>query len=424
MLLRRAQLFAVAAVIVVGAFSTGADFLFFLVYLGILVVGGSYVVTRYGLSDLEAGYTLDRLHAEVGESLRATYTIRNAGRMPKLWLEAYNRSDLPVPIPGRALALGGRSDRSWTAHVPLVRRGQFRIEPLVIRTGDPFGFFEASASVGAGAELTVYPRLELLPRWRLPAASLEGTQSRPERTIQTTPLVTSIRPYAPGDAYNRIHWPSSARHQELYVKEFDLEQTADVAIFLDLERVVQAGEGDESTVEAGVRAAASIGGKALIENRAVALTASGAHLVTLPADRGGRQHQKMMRLLAVVQGDGTLPLVEVLVQMLPRLRRGTTAVVITPSLERSWVRLLGGLSARGVGCVVCLPDPVAYEEHARRERNERRLPEGVLAERRRAERAIRYSLAEHEIPVHPIVPGRPLGELLVTAGAVTQAVPR
>src|SRR5207249_7340094 len=101
-----------------------------------------------------------------------------------------------------------------------------------------------------------------LPLWRLPAANLEGSHSTPERTLQTTPLVTTVRPWAPGDSMNRIHWKTTARHGEIQVKEFDLEQTADAWIFLDLQRSVQTGRGDESTVEVGVRAAASIADRA------------------------------------------------------------------------------------------------------------------------------------------------------------------
>src|SRR3970040_2443098 len=119
-MLRRLPAIVLGGALVIAAFSTGADFLFFLLYLGLLVVGGSYLVTRFGLADLEAGYALDRLNGQVGEPLRVTYTIRNAGRLPKLWLEAFNPSTLPVPLPGRALVLGPRAERSWAARVPLV----------------------------------------------------------------------------------------------------------------------------------------------------------------------------------------------------------------------------------------------------------------------------------------------------------------
>ena len=158
--------------------------------------------------------------------------------------------------------------------------------------------------MGQGLTLVVYPRVERLPMWRLPAANIEGSHSAPERTLQTTPLATTVRPYAPGDSFNRIHWKSTARHGEIQVKEFDLEQTSDVWIFLDLDRRVQAGKGDESTVEVAVRAAASIADRGLLENRAVGITTNGHRAAILPADRGGRQHLKIMQLLAAVEADG------------------------------------------------------------------------------------------------------------------------
>jgi len=67
--------------------------------------------------------------------------------------------------------------------VPLTRRGAFRIDALDVRSGDPFGFFEASASVGQGVSLIVYPRVEALPNWRLPTAMVEGSHAQPERTL-------------------------------------------------------------------------------------------------------------------------------------------------------------------------------------------------------------------------------------------------
>jgi uncharacterized protein (DUF58 family) len=414
--IRKLQFLVLAAVLVVAAFSTGADFLFFLVYLGILVVGGAYVVTRFGLADLEAGFVVDRPHAQVGDTLRATYTIRNASRIPKLWLEVYNPTTLPVPLPGRALALGSRSERSWVARVPLTRRGHYRIDPMVIRTGDPFGLFESYASVGSAANVIVYPAVESLARWRLPPATLEGAPASPERTLQTTAMVTSIRPYVPGDAFNRIHWRSSARQQELQVKEFDLEQTADVWLFLDLDASVHRGAGDAATIETAVRVAASIGSRALSENRALGFTAAGMRRAVLPADRGPRQQQKLLQLLAAVDADGSVPLREMLVDGLSRLRRGMTVVVITSSLDRDWVRPLTSLRGRGIGTTVCVIDPLAHEDITRRQRALPPLDAETRDTTARAGRALQYALAEHDLPTHLVAPGKALGEQIVTAG--------
>jgi uncharacterized protein (DUF58 family) len=419
-MLRRLQLAFLAIVLLVAAFSTGLPFLFYLVYLAVLVVGGSYVLTRLGLSDLEAGYAVDQLSGHVGDRIRVTYTLRNTSRIPKPWLEIHNPTSLPAGLPGRAITLGPRTERSWLVRTPLTRRGHFRIEPLQIRTGDPFGLFEASAAVGTGVPVVVYPRIEPLPLWRLPAAAIDGSHSMPERTLQATPLAVTVRPWAPGDAFNRIHWKSTARHGDIQVKEFDLEQTADAWILLDLDRNVQAGRGVESTVEAAVRVAASVADKALLENRAVGMTVNSHHLAQLPPDRGGRQHLKVMQLLAAVEGDGTQPLSEALVGTVGRIRRGMTAVVITSSLDRDWVKPLATLRSRAVGCVVVSVDGAAYDRLARDEDLRRRgLPPYQPDSERDAiqaqsARALRHALAEYEIAVHSIVPERPLAELMVS----------
>src|SRR3954452_6086937 len=128
-MIRRFQLIVIAAILLIAAFSTGLPFLFYLVYLAILVVGGSYVLTRLGLSDLEAGYAVSQLHGHVGDKLKVTYTLRNTSRIPKFWLEVHNPTSLPGGLPGRAITLGGSTERSWLIRVSLARRGHFRIEP-------------------------------------------------------------------------------------------------------------------------------------------------------------------------------------------------------------------------------------------------------------------------------------------------------
>jgi uncharacterized protein (DUF58 family) len=401
--IRRLQLLGLAIVIALAAFSTGYPFLFFLVYLGLLIGGGSYIVTRMGLTDLEAGYAVSQLAGHVGDRVRINYTVRNMGRLPKPWLEVHNPTSLPGGLPGRALSLGGRRERSWTVRTQFTQRGHFRIDPLQVRTGDPFGFFEASAGVGHGITVVVYPKIDALPLWHLPPASIEGAHVSPERTLQTTPLATTVRPYAPGDSMNRIHWRTTARTGEIFVKEFDLEQTTDVWLCLDLDAEQVAGSGDDSTLEVGVRVAASIADKAIAENRAVGLTVSGHRTTDVPADRGSRQRLKILQLLAAVEADGSMPLDGVLVTGVGRLRRGMTAVVITSTQDPAFVRPLATLRTRGVGVVAIVLDQALFSPNATG------ADADVLRQR---SRALRHTLAEYELLTYVVGPGRPLGEVL------------
>jgi uncharacterized protein (DUF58 family) len=372
------------------------------------------------------GYAVNQLSGHVGDGIRVTYTLRNTSRLPKPWLEVHNPTSLPAGLPGRAIALPGRTERTWLIRSPLTRRGHFRIEPLQIRTGDPFGFFESSASVGSGVNVTVYPRLEPVPLWKLPAANLDGSQATRERTLQTTPLATTVRPWAPGDAFNRIHWRSTARHGDIQVKEFDLEQTADAWIILDLERSPQRGSGDESTVEVAVRVAAAVADKGLVENRSVGMTVNAHRLAQLQPDRGGRQHLKVMQLLAAVDGDGATPLAEALVGSVSRIRRGMTAIVVTASLNRDWIKPLASLRTRGISCVAITLDVPAFEAHEREAVEQRaRGGEGRPSDwapphveddgpSAQAYRALRHALAEFDITVYRVGPTSRLAQALAS----------
>ncbi len=398
-LARQLRFVFIGTVLVVAAFSTGIDFLFFLVYLlGGLVIG-SWLFARLGLRGVRAGYQVINPRTHVGEVLQAIYRVENPTPWPKPWLELWNDTTLPASLPGRVIGVRARATRQWLAKVTLARRGSYRLGALRVRTGDPFGLFSSEVLVGQPTNIIVFPKVEALPYWRLPPSPVDGTTSARRQFEASSPLVSSIRPYVHGDAINRIHWLSSVRHNELQVKEFDLEQAADLWIILDLDRAAHAGIGDGASVEAAVSAAASVGLQTLSENRAVGLTASARRLHLLQPDRGPRVEQKILHLLANVQADGGQPLAEVLLGVLPQLRRGMTLCIITGSTDRDWVRGLAGLRRRGVGSVVILLDRASY---VGRDDDESRAE---LA-------AVRHALAEYDVEHHLLRSGDDLAEAL------------
>jgi uncharacterized protein (DUF58 family) len=366
------------------------------------------------LDGLEAGSWLDRQHATVGDTLSLTYTLRSRTRLPKAWLEVYSPSTLPSSIPGRVVALAPHQERTWAARVQLPERGQFRIDPLVVRTGDPFGLFESVASVGPSSNVIVYPQVAALPDWHLPPATIEASATRATSGFHLTPVVTSVRPYTPGDAFNRIHWRSSARHQELQVKEFDIEPSADMWLFVDLLRDAHLGAGRQSTLETAVSVTAALAGHALADGRGVGLEAVGVRRAVIAADRGARQRHKILGLLAVVQAEGTTPLAEVLLEGARRVRRGMVAIAVTPSLDPAWVRPLAALRGVGARPVACVIDPVSHLAAARAAQGAPEAPPSMREPLERETRALLHTLAEHDVQSHLLQPDRPLAEQLTS----------
>lgn len=205
------------------------------------------------------------------------------------------------------------------------------------------------------------------------------------RTHYVTTNVSGIREYFPGDSFNRIHWPSTARHGRLIVKEFELDPTADVWLILDMQGAVQADrlwqEQDTagqplwptkpglapSTEEYVVALAASLAKHFLAQNRAVGLIAYGQAREALPPDRGERQLSKIMETLAVIRAVGTIPLAQIIAAEGKGMGRNTSTVVLTPSDDQQWVDNLRDLSRRGIRSIAIVPDANTFGHPAKTE---------------------------------------------------------
>lgn len=356
-------------VLFIAAVASEIELLSYLSYLLLFAGGAMWVVARLTMEGLSVRRTLGQAYAHLGDTIELQYELRNEHALGKLWLEVFEESNWPEHLPGRVLSIGGRKTRKWKVLVKAARRGRFRLGPVVMRSGDPFGLFRTELRVPDEALLLVYPRVVPIPFWTLPGSVLEGSVLTGQRSLQSTSMVMGIREYRPGDALNRIHWRSSARHRELQVKEFELDKTADLWIYLDLERHWHRGEGEDSTEERCITVAASVVQKALREHRNVGLITTGARAEVLHPDRGSKQFGKLMQYLAEMQVGGTRSLAETVVETLPRLRRGASALLITPSLDPGWVRPASTLRESSIATqAVIVAPPIEGDDRDRARR--------------------------------------------------------
>jgi len=104
-----------------------------------------------------------------------------------------------------------------------------------------------------------------------------------------------------------------------------------------------------------------------------------------------------------------MPLAEQLLNGLPLLRRGMTAVIVTPSRDRHWVRTLTGLRSRGVAAVVVALDGQSYDAAALDQPPEQTTGLEPAAQE---QRALRFALAEYDLKVYEVRAGDNLGAVL------------
>ncbi len=342
------------------ALSTGFWLAWRLAYVGVLGLPVAYVWSRLNLLGIEVTPDRHTDRLQEGGTFEERITVRNRSWFTKIWLEVEDPSDMPGHAARRVVTVPAKREKSWRVRSAITRRGLYAIGPLTVTTGDPFGLFRHRRTFGHAANVLVYPRATDLPSFSVPAASLPGEGRFRRRTHYVTPNASGVRPYEFGDSFNRIHWPSSARTGELMVKIFELDPASDIWVILDLHEPVQAGEGDESTEEYGVRIAASVARYFLTANRSVGFLSFGRRFDAIEADRGIQQYTRILESLAMARGRGDVPLGDLLANEARRFGRHTTVVVITPSTDEAWVAGLGALQHRGVKVAAILLEPETF----------------------------------------------------------------
>lgn len=119
--------------------------------------------------------------------------------------------------------------------LPTRRRGRIELGPVVLDVTDPFGLARRARSIGSPTVVTVLPAMEEVPA--PPAGGgrhqpLTGHSRRSLAAAGAEDLAT-LRPYQLGDDLRRVHWPSSARTDDLQVRRDEEQWQGHLTVVVD-----------------------------------------------------------------------------------------------------------------------------------------------------------------------------------------------
>jgi uncharacterized protein (DUF58 family) len=144
--------------------------------------------------------------------------------------------------PGEARSAGYR--------LPAVRRGLYRLVALEVELCDPFGLARVARVGAPGGSLTVHPRIESLTHGSIPS------DSERDRRVPLPVLgrggdeFYGLREYAPGDDLRRVHWVSTARVDELMIRQPENLWRGRTTIVVDTRSRAHSSETFESSLSA------------------------------------------------------------------------------------------------------------------------------------------------------------------------------
>lgn len=311
------------------------------------------------------------LRALEGETVVFRVEVENRGWLPRFMVELVDR--LPFvgaadndpnnadKLLGNVSYVPGGGKRSFEVELLCEKRGYYQLGPVGLASSFPLGFAEARKTTNHGVQtLTIYPKvfpILFMPLFGAPSQIHRGGYLLPEGAGAAE--FSGLREYRRGDNPRHVHWPTSARLNELMVKEFEPLASACLCIALDLAKDANIGRGKHTTLEYAIRIAASVAGYACTQNMHSRLLAEGSVPLRIASGKGDYHYQTILDVLAVAEADGKTPYAQLLMQIALDCVRGETVLLLLsepPMRNDETLQALALLRAKGANLFAVLFD--------------------------------------------------------------------
>jgi uncharacterized protein (DUF58 family) len=195
-----------------------------------------------------------RVHAGGSSRVELGLTNRSPRRSPVLRVrDPFDRGARWARFHVAPLAPGELARAAY--RLPTEQRGVFDLGPLTVRLSDPFGLTRQTTEAAPRTHLTVYPRVDDVAP--IPTARgddpLAGSD-HPRALAGSGGDFYGLRPYVRGDDLRRVHWPSTARTDDLMIRQDEMPWQGRATVVVDN----RAATTDPDVFEAILSAAASI----------------------------------------------------------------------------------------------------------------------------------------------------------------------
>ena len=364
-----------ALCLIIVATSMKAPQLYYMAAILMTLPGISYLLGWYALHGLEFSREIPHLAWE-GEEGQLNYIINNPTRVTRFFLTiheflpdwaTYTHTKAPL------FNVSANDEVRVTHSVRFLRRGVFQANEFEVGALDPLGVFAFNRRIPAEGELVVFPLPQAFKKTALSGSERFGWQEFTSRLLRGSSVdPDGVRPYVPGDPMRRIHWRQTARNGKLSVIEFEESQATNLVIALDLQKGTEIGDAGETTLEYGVRLAASLAQETIEYGASVRLMAANVPDTEISSDdskihfaasRDGRGQSHLfliLNALARVKADSAVSMRELLKDNFAGITAGTTILIITSNPDEELYDALGPILTVGVKVGVAYVDPTTF----------------------------------------------------------------
>ena len=334
-------------ILLVLAMITGFQPLYWLIYVAVAGAVIGYIWAWIQSRGLEVHVQELSPHPQVGQTVQVRVEVKEKAGLPRVGLRARLVGDF-ASTNEEDFSLAPHGDTSWTLSGLCRRRGWNSVGSVAMVSGDPTGLLRLNCMVGKPQSILAYPTTIQLSRAVIQGQITAGEIGEAGHLIGHSPTVSIVRDYIPGDMLTHIHWPTTARRDQLMTKEFEGAGINEILLFVDLQEAAQTGSGDDSTEEYSITIAASLASSLIQEGHSVGLVTLGDQLYRFLPRKDPNHLWSMLGTLAVVRASGKTPMQMLMTQETGNLGPGTVAIVVGPWPGKSIGSLFQFLTRRGI----------------------------------------------------------------------------
>ncbi len=307
-----------SAVIILIAIAWNTDitmvYIFFVTAFVMFIL--SYIHMRLSIPNIEVQRTTQETAFE-DEMLNIKMKIRNNLSRGSSFFEILDY--FPAAEQGKEktslfiLNIKAKEEINFNYSIECYKRGIWKIGPIEVVSQDALGFFRMKKTLNVISDIIIYPalfRVFAFPPLARGSVSWMGVETA--KISGDSHEFFGVREYQRGDAISRIHWPSTAKHNKLIVKQFERNSIQEATIVLDLKEGNDIGAGKETTLEYAVKIAGSIARFLMDSGAFVQLIGYTKEAMVVPFGKGESHAYKILEYLAGARSEGAYTLSQTL----------------------------------------------------------------------------------------------------------------
>ena len=192
-------------------------------------------IVRMRRSEIAISRRLGSAIVHDGDTTTITLAIHNAGKRSAANLTVEDDVAQLGVASFEVAKIGKEETTTATYRVTCRPRGVYSVGPASIRAADPLGLAEMQTTAGPVDRIVVYPAIESLTGFPIVRGQDPSMQaSRPEHSQRGGEDFYTLREYQRGDDLRRVHWPSSARTDQLMIRQLETPWQARALVLLDV----------------------------------------------------------------------------------------------------------------------------------------------------------------------------------------------